>query len=389
MHARSFRSRNGIAFDANSERPLYCSAGKMRIALLVPTLEIGGVERVFTNLASGLHEQGVEVDLVVGKTGGGMGQHLGSGIRVFDLGCDRMLLSVPRLARYLRARAPEALIAAMTHSSAAAVLARVVARKNVKLIATEHNTMSKIVANTRGLKYRLMPLWSRWALGCVDHIVAVCGGVADDLSAQTGIPRSKFHVIYNPVISDALYDAALAPVEHSWFQAGELPVVLAVGRLDKQKDFPMLVRAFRLVRDLRPARLLILGEGPDRIRIGSEIVEQRLTADVALPGFEHNPYRFMKRSAVFALSSAWEGFGVVLVEALALGLPVVSTNCTYGPAEILCNGKYGALVPVGDHVAMAQSLINALDNPVQKCVSHIQQFTIRAVASEYLSLIRQ
>jgi glycosyltransferase involved in cell wall biosynthesis len=277
----------------------------------------------------------------------------------------------------------------MTHSTAAAVLARFVARKNVKLIATEHNTMSKIVANTRGLKYRLMPVWSRWALDCVDHIVAVCAGVADDLSEQTGIPRRKFEVIYNPVISDALYEAALAPVEHPWFQAGEPPVVLAVGRLDKQKDFPMLIRAFRLVRDSLPARLLILGEGSDRGRIESAVVEQRLTADVALPGFEYNPYRFMNRSAVFALSSAWEGFGVVLVEALALGLPVVSTNCTYGPAEILCNGKYGALVPVGDHVAMAERLISTLDTPMQKCGSHIQQFTISAVASEYLSLIRK
>jgi glycosyltransferase involved in cell wall biosynthesis len=359
----------------------------MRIALLVPTLEIGGVERVFVNLAHGLHEQGVEVDLVVGKTGGGMAQHLDGRVKIFDLGCDRMLSSVPRLAGYLRARHPQALIAAMTHSTAAAVLARAVARKNVKLIATEHNTMSKIVANARGVKYRLMPLWSRWALGSVNHIVAVCGGVADDLSVQTGIPRSRFQVIYNAVISDALYDAALQPVEHPWFLAGEPPVVLAVGRLDKQKDFPMLIRAFRLVRDRRPARLLILGEGPDRSRIESEVRDQRLTVDVALPGFEHNPYRFMKRSAVFALSSAWEGFGVVLVEALALGVPVVSTNCTYGPAEILRDGKYGALVAVGDHERMAQSLLNALDDPIRESAGHIQQFTIRAVASEYLSLV--
>ena len=360
----------------------------MRIALLVPTLVIGGVERVFANLANGLLELGVEVDLVVGKAGGDMGKHVAGGIRVFDLGCDRMLMSVPKLARYLRARAPKAIIAAMTHSSAAAVLARLVARKNVKIIATEHNTMSKIVANTRGLKYRLMPLWGRWVLGSVDHVVAVSGGVADDLSVQTRSPRSRFQVIYNPVISDALYDAAVQPVEHPWFEAGEPPVVLAVGRLDKQKDFPMLVRAFRLVRDSRPARLLILGEGPDRSRIEGVVREQRLTAHVALPGFEHNPYRFMDRSAVFALSSAWEGFGAVLVEALALGLPVVSTNCTYGPAEILKDGRYGTLVPVGDHQAMAHGLLSALENPVRNDNSaYVHQFAIGSIASQYLSLI--
>ena len=248
--------------------------------------------------------------------------------------------------------------------------------------------MSKIVANTRGLKYRLMPLWGRWVLGSVDHIVAVCGGVADDLSVQTGFPRSRFQVIYNPVISDALYDAAVQPVQHPWFESGEPPVVLAVGRLDKQKDFPMLVRAFRLVRDSRPARLLILGEGPDRTRIEGVVRDQKLTADVALPGFEHNPYRFMNRSAVFALSSAWEGFGVVLVEALALGLPVVSTNCTYGPAEILKDGRYGTLVPVGDHQAMAHGLLSALENPVRNDNSaYVHQFAIGSIASQYLSLI--
>lgn len=360
----------------------------MRIALLVPTLEIGGVERVFVNLGNGLRESGIEVDMVVGRTGGGMGRHLEAAISVYDLKSDRMLTSVPELARYLRARNPNALIAAMTHSSAVALLARAGGRRKVKIVATEHNTMSRIVANTRGLKYRLMPLWSRWALNSADYIVAVSGGVADELSLQTGIPRSRFHVIYNPVISDSLYEAASTPVEHPWFHASEPPVVLAVGRLDKQKDFPMLIRAFRLVRDLRSVRLMILGEGPDRNRIENTVREHRLTADVALPGFEHNPYRFMNRAAVFALSSAWEGFGVVLVEALALGLPVVSTDCTYGPAEILCNGKYGTLVPVGDHHAMAEALLRTLDGPVRhNNFWHIRQFTTRNVAAQYISLI--
>ncbi len=360
----------------------------MRIALLVPTLEIGGVERVFSNLAQGLHELGVEVDLVVGRAGGDMGRHLESGISSFDLESDRMLASVPRLAKYLRARQPEALIAAMTHCTAAAVLGRAVARQNVKIVATEHNTMSKVVANTRGVKYRLMPLWSRWALSRADSIVTVCAGVADDLSANTGIPRSRCQVIYNPVISDALYHAAEEPVEHPWFHAGEPPVVLAVGRLDKQKDFPMLVRAFRRVRDSRPSRLLILGEGPDRERVEAVVREERLTAEVAMPGFEQNPYRFMKRAAVFALSSGWEGFGVVLVEALALGMPVVSTDCTYGPSEILCNGKYGTLVPVGDHEAMARALLDALENQAHKPSPNVDQYRLRNVAAEYLSLIR-
>jgi glycosyltransferase involved in cell wall biosynthesis len=360
----------------------------MRIALLVPTLEIGGVERVAVNLANGLHKMGAEVDLVVGLAEGEMRTSLESGIPVFDLASSRMIRSVPSLAKYLRARNPKAIITAMTHCTAAAVLARAASRQKTKIVATEHNTMSRIVANTSGLKYRLMPLWSRWALSSADSIVAVSGGVADDLSQQTGIPRKCIKVIYNPAITDELYPAAETVVDHPWFQCGQPPVILGVGRLDKQKDFPTLIRAFRLVRNNRPARLLIFGEGPDRSRVEQVVRDAGLSDDVALPGSERNPYRFMKRAAVFALSSQWEGFGVALVEALALGIPVVSTNCTHGPAEILCNGKFGALVPVGNHEAMASALLSALDNPVREDRSvHLQQFTIRNVASTYLSLI--
>jgi glycosyltransferase involved in cell wall biosynthesis len=360
----------------------------MRIALLVPTLEIGGVERVFANLANGLHQAGTKVDLVVGRAGGGMGMVLDKEIEVFDLRSDHMMSSVPRLAKYLRARKPEVMIAAMTHSSAAAVVARATARQKIKIIATEHNTMSRIVANSSGLKYRLMPLWSRWALNSANAIVAVSHGVADDLSAQTGIARNRFQVIYNPVITGALHAGSKATVEHPWFQPGEPPVILAVGRLDKQKDFPMLVRAFRLVRNNRPVRLMILGEGPDRSRIEQSVLEAGLIKDVDLPGFEHNPYRYMHHASVFASSSRWEGFGVALVEAQALGLPIVSTDCTYGPAEILCDGKFGTLVPVGDHAAMAQALLNALDNPTQNDNSlHLEQFTVRAAVSRYLSIV--
>jgi glycosyltransferase involved in cell wall biosynthesis len=360
----------------------------MRIALLVPTLVIGGVERVFANLANGLHQGGAEVDLVVGRAGGDMGRLIEKDIQIFDLESDHMMRSVPGIAKYLRTRKPEALIAGMTHCSAAAVIARAIARQKTKIIATEHNTMSQVVANASGLKYRLMPLWSRWALSSTDAIVAVSGGVADDLSARTGIPRQKIQVIYNPVITDAFYSAASVAVEHPWFHPGEPPVILAVGRLDKQKDFPMLVRAFRLVRNRRSCRLMILGEGPDRSRIEQAVHETGLTEDVSLPGFEQNPYRFMKRAAVFAFSSQWEGFGMVLVEALALGMPVVSTNCTYGPAEVLCDGKFGELVPVGDHEAMAKALLTSLDKPVQNHSSeHLQQFTVRSVASSYMSVI--
>jgi glycosyltransferase involved in cell wall biosynthesis len=362
----------------------------MRIALLVPTLEIGGVERMFANLANGLYQCGTEVDMVVGLAGGDMTAALEKDIQVFDLRSVRMMKSIPRLARYLQARKPEAVIAAMTHCTAAAVAARSIAREKVMIIATEHNTMSQIMENTAGLKYRLMPKWSRWALNSADVMVSVSAGVADDLSAQTGIARERIRVIYNPVITDALHSAALVDNDHPWFQQGEPPVVLGVGRLEKQKDFPMLVRAFRLVRNRRMARLVILGEGTDRRRIEQTVADYGLFEDVMLPGSETNPYRFMKRSAVIALSSRWEGLGMVLVEGLSLGVPVVSTNCTHGPAEILCDGRFGTLVPVGNDEAMARALEFALDNPPRCDVAlHLEKFSVRAATLSYLSLVEQ
>lgn len=362
----------------------------MRIALLVPTLEVGGVERVFANLATGMHERGNEVEVVVGSAGGAMTALVEKDVSILVLGSKHIMRSVPRLANYLRSRKPEVLIAGMTHCSAAAVTARLIARQETKIIATEHNTMSLVIANTAGVKYRMMPVWGHAALSMADAVVAVSDGVAGDLSKQTGIARNRIRVIYNPVIHAKLFAAAAEDVRHPWFQPGQPPVVLGVGRLEKQKDFPMLVRAFRLLRERRRARLMILGEGPDRTRIEQAISDAGLSEDVALPGSENNPSRFMSRAAVFAMSSLWEGFGMALVEALALGIPVVSTNCAHGPEEILCDGRFGALVPVGDHESMAHRMIAALENPVRNDATvHLKQFSVDVAVSQYLSLIAQ
>lgn len=359
----------------------------MRLALVVPRLDFGGVERVVVNLANGFREQGIDVDVLVGRSGGDMTSHLKDNIRVVDLESDRMLHAVPKLAKYLRRQQPDAIIAAMTHCSASAVAARALARINLKIVATEHSTMSKVVASSGALKYRLMPVWSRWTFNSTDHVVAVSAGAADDLSRETGIPRSRFDVIYNPVISESLFRAAAEPVNHPWLESQSPPLVLAVGRLDKSKDFPTLVRAFRLVRDRIPAHLMILGEGPERSHIESTVRDLGLTEAVVLPGFEDNPYRYMRRAGVFALSSVWEGFGVVIVEALALGRRVVATNCTYGPSEILGDGKYGILVRVGDPESMAAGLLTALQTEPADPTDHLQQFTISAAVSRYLNLI--
>jgi glycosyltransferase involved in cell wall biosynthesis len=167
-------------------------------------------------------------------------------------------------------------------------------------------------------------------------------------------------VIFNPVITPALLEAMTAPPPHPWFAESWPPIVLGVGRLRHQKNFPALIDAFAAVKRVRDARLVILGEGPERAALESRVRAHGLEHSVALPGFVDNPYACMARAAVFVLSSAWEGLPTVLIESLAVGTPVVSTDCESGPREILRDGALGALVPVGDVHALARAITRVL-----------------------------
>ena len=203
-----------------------------------------------------------------------------------------------------------------------------------------------------------------------------------------GLSRQQVCVICNPVVTPEIFSKAQEPVDHPWFAPGQPPVVLGAGRLTIQKDFPTLIRAFALVRAQRRARLMILGEGEERPKLEALVRELGLEEDMALPGFAGNLYAYMARAAVFVLSSRWEGFGNVLVEAMALGTPVVSTDCPSGPAEILERGKWGKLVPVGDIVALSAGVVAELDNPSLSDVARrAQDFSLDRIVGQYLELL--
>ena len=220
-----------------------------------------------------------------------------------------------------------------------------------------------------------------------DGVVAVSKGVADDLAVVIGLPRERITVIYNPVVTPELLQKAQEPIDHPWFHPGEPPVILGVGRLTKQKDFPTLIQAFALVRKERPARLIILGEGEDRYELEELIRKLGIASDVDMPGFVDNPYKYMAYSTVFVLSSAWEGLPTVLIEAMACGCPVVSTNCHSGPAEILENGKYGKLVAVGDAAGLAEAMVGTLDAPESlNVVRRAQDFGVEQAVAGYLEI---
>jgi glycosyltransferase involved in cell wall biosynthesis len=362
---------------------------KYRVAVFVPTLACGGVERVMLNLAQGFCERGFEVDIVTHRVEGEFKGHLPRKARLVDLRAGRVLSSLPKLVRYLQRDRPAALLAAMEHSSVAAIWARAIARVPTRIIATEHTNLSEVVKHAPSRKVRLVPFVCRCFLHRADAIVAVSQGVADDLVQHAPKCRDRIHVIYNPIITSNILSQAKQGLEHPWFGPGEAPVILGTGRLAQQKDFATLIRAFALVRQQRPARLLILGEGDERRRLEELVADLGIEQDVSLPGYEENPYRYMSRAALFVLSSAWEGFGNVVVEALAAGAPVLATDCESGPREILEAVRRGRLVQVGDHDALARAILVSLDEkPEPVSAAALRVFTIDYVVDEYAALLQ-
>jgi glycosyltransferase involved in cell wall biosynthesis len=222
-----------------------------------------------------------------------------------------------------------------------------------------------------------------------DAVVANSQGVADDLARSARVPPERITVIHNPIDAAAIRERAREPVEHPWVAPGAPPLVLAVGKLKLQKDFPTLLRAFVRVRAERPAHLVILGEGEERDDLERLAHELGVAADTALPGFVTNPFAWMARAAVFAHSSAWEGFSNVLCEALACGCPVVSTDSPGGSSEILDHGATGPLVPVGDDRALADAILALLSDPPdpERLRARVARFSVDAAVDRYLDVL--
>ena len=362
---------------------------KPRIAVFLPTLDFGGVARVMINLARGFLGRGYRVDLVAANATGAFRDHVPSEARLVDLKSRRVLASLPALVRYLRRESPGALVAGMTHSSVVAVCAKKLADVGTKIIATEHIEMSSMLRGSSRWRVRMVPFFARRFLPWADALVAVSKGVADDVSRVAAIPRENIHVIYNPVLDQEFFARAGDELSHLWLKPGSPPVILSVGQLTEQKGFRSLIKAFSLVAQQNPARLLILGEGPDRSRLEGLVADLGIGDRVGMPGFEPNPYAYMARAKVFALASEFEGFGMVLVEALALGANVVTTDCPAGPREILDYGSRGTLVPFGDVNALAQALLAALDAPRRNISREtLNDFEVATAVSSYEQLIR-
>lgn len=345
------------------------------------------------NLARGLVDAGIALDLVVGCAGGPYRDLVPTGSHLVDLGADRVLASLPGLIRYLRRRPPEVLLSAMDHANLVALWARALARVPTRVCVSVRSTLSQEAAHAPSVAGRWLPRLARLFYPQAEAVVAVSQGVADDLTRLIGVGRARILVVPNPVVTPELATLAAEPADHPWFQAGAAPdappVILAVGRLMPQKDFPTLLRAFAVLAERRDLRLLILGEGPERGRLESLAGELGVAERVALPGFQVNPFAYMRRARLLALSSAWEGLPGVLIQAMACGTPVVSTDCPSGPREILVDGRLGPLVPVGDPQALADAIARTLERPPdpERLRARAADYGIESVTRRYLEVL--
>jgi glycosyltransferase involved in cell wall biosynthesis len=358
------------------------------IAFFLPGLHGGGAERIVLNLTQGIAERGLAVDLVLASATGPLLNQVAPGVRLVDLGARRVLRSIRPLAQYLRRERPRALVASMSHANLVALWAAKLARTSTPVVVTEHNTMSRSALEWGLVERTLWPPVLRRFYPWASHVVAVSRDAADDFARNVGLPRERVKVIYNPVIMPGMQARGSERPEHPWLEAGQPPVILGIGRLTRQKDFPTLVRAFADVRRQRFARLIILGEGEARGALEALVTELGLQDDVALPGFRDNPLAYLSAAAVFVLSSAWEGLPTVLIEALASGTRVVSTDCPSGPREILQDGRLGTLVPVGDAPALASAIAAALETPPRPVPpAALAPFTRDTAVTNYLRLV--
>ena len=310
-------------------------------------------------------------------------------INIINLGTKHSGTSLFPVMRYLRQYQPDAMLVAKDRAGRIALLARKLSGSRCRIclrLGTNLQAAMKYKSSlSRGLRYFLIRRIYPW----VDNIIAVSQGVADDTRVVSRLPAERIHVVRNPVVTDRMQQLALAPVTHEWLINKTCPVILGVGRMTTQKGFDVLIQAFARLHATRKCRLIILGDGKLLAAHQQLVEELGVSEAVDFPGFSDNPYPSMKHADVFVLSSRWEGSPNVLTEALAMGTPVVATDCPSGPREILQGGRIAPLIPMDDVSAMADAMAQMLDSPppTEQLRSAVSEYNVHTSAQHYLELL--
>jgi len=394
-----------------------------KIALFLPSLEGGGAERSMLHIARGFVDRGRQVDLVLCQAKGAYMGDIPAGVNLVELKAAGELRgrwnaavmnprefwallrpvllakkNPPEVARirsfqqYIDQHRPDIVVSALSYANLVALWAKDLSQHKPPIIVSERNALATLCATPakyRKWRWRFLPDLVRRTYPRAEAVIAVSANVAQELCDKVGLPRELVKTVYNPVVDDTLRKCAAEPVTHPWLAPGQPPVILGVGRLQIQKDFATLLQAFARVRKERPARLLILGEGSQRQQLQQLAEQLGVAEDVELAGFVDNPFSYMSRASLLALSSRYEGLPGALIQAMACGCPVLSTDCPGGSYEILEGGKLGPLVPIGDAAAMATAIVQQLDQPVSReaLQGRAEDFTTTRAVDNYLALV--
>lgn len=358
-----------------------------KLAFVLPDMTGGGAERIALRLMEDAIAAGHAVDLVLQVRKGEWLDRLPEDVRVVDLGAARLRGSLLPLVRYFRSARPDGVQIFMWPLTVMGIAAHGAARSRARLVTSDHTVLSRHFSHLGGAAHAVL----RKSIGMfyprADARITVSSGAADDLAALTGLDRSAIEVIYNPVEGPDDRPASDPEIERLWGQEGGR--ILTVGKLKPEKNHALLIRSFARLLRRRPAKLMILGDGPLRRETAELIASEGLSDHVVMPGFVADPWPYYASADLFALTSDYEGFGNVLVEAMHCGLPVVSTDCPTGPREILGGGDFGILVPIDDEAALAAALEQGLrDRPdPQVLIARASALSGHHVSQRYLALM--
>ncbi len=362
-----------------------------KIALLIPSLKGAGAEKIVFNLANFFSQKGYDVDLIVLREIGQYLDNVSSKVRIINLNSNRALLGLIPLIRYLKKNNPYTLISSLSHLNIISIIAKlIIYRSNTKVIVVEHNDLRDNIKKKFNFKKKIVKLLMSFTYKKAHKVIAVSNGVFEYILSFINLDKSKIKVIYNPIFDQSIITKMREQVDEQWLKDENIPLILGVGRLTEQKNFKLLIRAFAKVRQKIDARLIIIGEGHLKNDLISLAKSLNLQGHFSLPGFEKNPYKFMANSSLVVLSSNYEGFGNVLVEAMACGTQVISTDCNSGPSEILENGLWGKLVTVNNVSELANAIIDSLEKKKYlNVLKRAKDFSIDLKGKEYIDVIFQ
>lgn len=355
------------------------------LVIFIPSLRGGGLEKSILRLAVALNRQNVELDLVVANTIDSV-YSVPDEVPFVNLNASRIIYTLYPLIRYLKKTKSSVLFSAGTPLNSIAIAAKLITGYPKRLVIGERNHLSSIVGHSPRFRDKLRPYLVRFLYPFADLVLAVSKSVADDVVTVGGLQQSKVEVIHNFFNIDEIVAKSTLPIGVDWIDNQQIPILISIGRMVPQKAYDTLLKAFSLVRSQRECRLIILGDGKERVSLENLVQELEVQDDVYMPGFVQNPYSYIAKASLFVHSSLWEGLPGVLIEALACGTPIISTNSPGGASEILENGKYGTLVVPRSVTGLADAILTKLDKPTnsEKLVERARFFSADRILQQYM-----